>query len=161
MVDEIDDCKSETGKHPRNSAAGAEQVHYWEIREMDSTLLTKVINESIARGDCPTTWILAILIAIIKKPKPGDDPNSYRTVGLESCILKFVTLLMMRRFVAWADSRKLIPPSQNGFRKGFRTNNNASILRRAIEKVKSIGKTLWIASIDITNAFPSVDCSTL
>ncbi|KAE9389178.1 hypothetical protein BT96DRAFT_764988, partial [Gymnopus androsaceus JB14] len=87
--------------------------------------------------------------------------NDYRAVGLESCMLKFVTLLIMKRFVNWAKARKIIPPPQNGFRKGYRTNNNTFILRAAMEKAKFMGKTLWVASIDITNAFPSVDRSTL
>lgn len=76
-------------------------------------------------------------------------------------MLKFVTLLILRRVVKYADLHKLVPPSQNGFRKHFRTNNNAFILRCAIEKAKSMGKTLYVATIDLTNAFPSTDRSTL
>ncbi|KIK58518.1 hypothetical protein GYMLUDRAFT_126589, partial [Collybiopsis luxurians FD-317 M1] len=68
--------------------------------------------------------------------------NSYGTIVLESCLLKFVTLLIMRRIVKYADLRKIVPRSQNGFRKDFQTNNNAFILRCATEKAISLKKTL-------------------
>ncbi|KAE9398119.1 hypothetical protein BT96DRAFT_778833, partial [Gymnopus androsaceus JB14] len=129
-VEDIDDTKVEIQKHPSNSAAGIEEIHYKEIVKMDSVKLCHLIN-------------------------------FYRTICLESCMLKFVTLLIMRRVIKWADLRKLIPPSQNGFRKDYRTNNNAFILRCAIEKAKAMGKTLYVATVDITNAFPSTDRATL
>ncbi|KAE9397030.1 hypothetical protein BT96DRAFT_771259, partial [Gymnopus androsaceus JB14] len=132
-AEQVDLCKLELEKHPSNSAPGIEQVYYRQIIDMDSTLIAQLVNECVAHGD----------------------------LGLESCMLKFVTLLMMQRFVDWADARNIIPPSQNGFRKNYRTNNNAFILRSAIEKARAMGRTLWVASIDITNAFSSVDRSTL
>ncbi|KAE9403138.1 hypothetical protein BT96DRAFT_782054, partial [Gymnopus androsaceus JB14] len=54
----------------------------------------------------------------------------------------------------------VIPPSQNSFRKNHRTNINAFILRNAMQWEKSKKLTLWVASIDISNAFPLVDRST-
>ena len=160
-VEDIDDTKVEIQKHPSNSAAGIEEIHYKEIVKMDSVKLCHLINLCISTRACPTTWIVSILIGILKRYKPSDDPNSYRTICLESCMLEFVTLLIMRRVIKWADLRKLIPPSQNGFRKDYRTNNNAFILRCAIEKAKAMGKTLYVATVDITNAFPSTDHATL
>ena len=96
-----------------------------------------------------------------KHGKAHWDPASYRTIGLESILLKMLTLLIDRRIREWADAMDLIPDTQNGFREGARTNNNAFVLRAAIEKARSEGKTLYVAFVDLTNAFPSVDQPTL
>jgi len=76
-------------------------------------------------------------------------------------MLKFVTLLSLGHVVQWAEAQRIIPPSQNGFWKGYRTNNNAFVLWACIEKAKSMKKTLWVASVNISNAFPSVHRATL
>ena len=90
-----------------------------------------------------------------------DDPNNYRAVGLESCLLKLMTLLIHMQLVSWCEKYKILPPSQNGFRAGYRTNNNAFILRCAIDRARAEGKTLYVMFADISNAFPSTEQSTL
>ncbi|KAF8174436.1 hypothetical protein K438DRAFT_1450032, partial [Mycena galopus ATCC 62051] len=82
------------------------------------------------------------------------NPDSYRIIALESCFLKLLTLLIHKRTTDWANSRGLIPNYQNGFREGYRTNNNPFILR-------SDGRTLFVAAVDATNAFLSTDQPTL
>ncbi|KAF5367011.1 hypothetical protein D9758_003843 [Tetrapyrgos nigripes] len=62
----------------------------------------------------------------------------------------------------WAQSQKLILPSQNGFQKGCQTTNNIFILcLLAMEKAKSMGNTLWVAGVSLKDAFPSVHCATV
>ncbi|KZV87552.1 hypothetical protein EXIGLDRAFT_594643, partial [Exidia glandulosa HHB12029] len=82
---------------------------------------------------------------------------SYRTVGLESCLLKFFMMLLDARVREWAEARGLLPPTQNGFRAGRRTNNNVFILRCAAARARAHRKVLYLASVDISNAFPSVN----
>ncbi|EJD36321.1 hypothetical protein AURDEDRAFT_74356, partial [Auricularia subglabra TFB-10046 SS5] len=83
------------------------------------------------------------------------------TIGAESKALKTFTFLALLRIVRWTEARGILPPSQNGFRKGYRTTNNVFILRCLIDKARSLGKTLYVATIDITNAFPSTNRPTL
>jgi hypothetical protein len=71
--------------------------------------------------------------------------------------LKLICLLIHKRIYDWAEARGIIPPSQNGFREKYRTNNNAFVLRCMIERARSEGRTLWVAFLDITNAFPSIN----
>jgi hypothetical protein len=65
------------------------------------------------------------------------------------------------RLSAWCEKYNLLPPSQNGFRSGYRTNNNAFILRCAIDRARAEGKTLYVMFADISNAFSSTEQSTL
>ncbi len=156
-VNEIKEAKTEIHKHSPRSSKGLDDVGYRDIEKMDDELLTSLINDSIAAGECPDMWTHTILIAISKRGNLDPlDPKSYRAIGLECCLVKFVTLLIRRCLVAWAEQSSIIPPSQNEFRKNYRTNNNAFILRTAIEKTRAMGKSLYVASVDISNTFPHI-----
>jgi hypothetical protein len=101
------------------------------------------------------------LIWILKQLKLHDDPDSYRLIAIESCFLKGLTILVHWRIFDWAETRGLIPPYQNGFRPGYRTNNNPFILWCLKEWARAQGHILFVASVDFTNTFPSTDQPTL
>jgi hypothetical protein len=82
-------------------------------------------------------------------------------VGLESCVLKVLTLLIDRRLKEWAAVNDVLPDSQNGFRETFRTHDNSFIVCAAVESTRAMGKTLFVAFIDLENAFPSTDLPNL
>jgi hypothetical protein len=105
--------------------------------------------------------VLAIGLTSFSADKPDDDPASYRLIGLESCLLKFLTLLIDNRIREWCEDMLILPPSQNGFREDYRTNNNSQTLRCAIERAEAEGKTLFVAFVDLQNAFLSTDISVL
>jgi hypothetical protein len=151
-VDDIAWAKDHLETH-YNTAAGIDRVHYREIMSIENDVLCKLINECVDTNDAPLVWFTTIIAAIPKKDKPLSEADSYCTVGLESCFLKLVCLLIHKRIYSWAEERGIIPPSQNGFREGYRTNNNAFVLRCMIERAR----TLWVAFLDITNAFPSTN----
>ncbi|KAK0221114.1 hypothetical protein EDD85DRAFT_734483, partial [Armillaria nabsnona] len=44
---------------------------------------------------------------------------------------------------------------------GNRTHNNSFILRTAIDQAHAQGRILYVAFVDLENAFPSTDLSTL
>ncbi|KAK0239375.1 hypothetical protein EDD85DRAFT_730174, partial [Armillaria nabsnona] len=87
--------------------------------------------------------------------------DSYRVICLKSCLLKVLTMIIHQRMSTWAVDNKLIPEWQNGFRAGYRTLNNAFILRCAIDWAKAHHKPLYVALVDATNAFPSTNQDTL
>ncbi|KAJ7704821.1 hypothetical protein B0H17DRAFT_889187, partial [Mycena rosella] len=87
---------------------------------------------------------------------------SYRLIALESYFLKALTMLIHWRMIYdWAGARGLIPDWQNGFRPGYRTNNNPLILQCLRDWAKAHGHDLYIAAVDTSNAFPSMDQPTL
>ncbi|KAJ3515951.1 hypothetical protein NMY22_g14317 [Coprinellus aureogranulatus] len=143
------------------SAVGEDEVSYRDICRMDNTCLLNLLNRCIELGDIPRSWLRTRLVGLCKKGKSKDDPESYRTIALESCFLKLMTGLVKERLVEMADSQGLLPASQNGFREGYRTNNNVFVLRCAVEKADAEGKPLYAAFVDLTNAFPSTDQDTL
>ncbi|KAF5335681.1 hypothetical protein D9611_009573 [Ephemerocybe angulata] len=136
-------------------------LQHKEIFAMDNDCLLEVCNQCLETGEIPTSWLRTQLIGLCKKGKPRNDPRSYRTIGLESCMLKIMTMLINERLVEWAEGDNLIPPSQNGFRAGYRTNNNMFMLRCAVDKARALGRPLYVAFVDMTNTFPSMDQATL
>lgn len=119
------------------------------------------MNRCIDECDSPHVWLTSVVVAILKKNRSPADPDGHRAVVLECCLLNMLTLLIHRRLYSWAEGAGIIPPSQNGFREGYRTNNNAFILRCLIDRARAQGKTVFVAFVDISNTFPSTNQAAL
>lgn len=158
---EIQQALHHVRKHNMHSALGLDQVSYETILSIPTENLQHLFQECIDSQQIPSDWTIATLAAILKKGKAPQNPDSYRVIGLQSCFLKLLTLLIDRRFRAWDEAKKVVPPSQNGFRPRNRTSNNPFVLRCLVDKAKSLKKPLYVAFIDLTNAFPSTDHSAL
>ncbi|EJD43854.1 hypothetical protein AURDEDRAFT_66108, partial [Auricularia subglabra TFB-10046 SS5] len=126
--EDIADLKADLQDKPPDSASGWDEESYATMLKIPNEALADLFNRAL-----------------------------YRTIGLECVLLKMLTLLMDKRVREWASARNILPDSQNGFRPQFRTNNNAFILRCAADRAREQGETLFVCSVDLTNAFPSVD----
>ncbi|KAF7342021.1 RNA-directed DNA polymerase from mobile element jockey [Mycena venus] len=158
---DIEKMKRKLRSRSSKSARGIDQCSYKKIQSIPDEALLKLFNYCVKEGTGPQDWFTTILVGLLKLGKPGDDPDSYRLVGLECCLLKCLTLLIDMRIRAWAESRNILPDSQNGFREKYRTHNNSFILRCSIDRARAKGKPLYVAFLDLTNAFPSTDLPTL
>jgi ribonuclease HI/exonuclease III len=153
--------KDHIWKHSLVSASGEDAVLYAEIMDIPNDVLILLCNECIKTRDGPSVWFRTAIIGLLKKGKLASMPDSYRIIALESCILKALTLLIHKRITDWANSRGHIPDYQNGFREGYRTNNNPFILRCVKEWARAHGFSIYVAAVDATNAFPSTHYPTL
>jgi exonuclease III len=162
-LNDMEESKEHLHTHDGGKALGLDQVSYRQIIEMDNDELRNLANTCVfgEKQDSPSIWLLTAIIGILKAGKNPYDPKSWRTIGLESCFFKWMTLLLLLRVTKWADRKKIIPESQNAFRAGYRTSNNVFILRCMIERAKAEGKTLYVVAVDLTNAFPSTERNTL
>ncbi|OJT08564.1 RNA-directed DNA polymerase from mobile element jockey [Trametes pubescens] len=160
-VDDIAAVKARLAATGGGKAKGPDGVSYTRVLQIPNEELRILFQSCLDSLDSPQDWLSATLAAIQKKGKDPKDPAGYRNIGLESCLLKTLTLLINRRMREWSDTEGIVPPLQNGFRTGYRTENNVFTLRVAAEQAQSQGKTLWVAFVDLANAFPSVNQSTL
>ncbi|TFY78660.1 hypothetical protein EWM64_g5349, partial [Hericium alpestre] len=136
--DDIAAGKHHLRKHDADSAAGFDRSAYSDLLAIPNDVLRDLCQACIAKGDVPCEWLLTYIVAILKHGRPARNPESYRIIGLESCFLKFLTLL-------------------NGFRWGYRMNNNVFILCCAIDAARRQRCLLYTVFVDLTNAFPSTD----
>lgn len=145
---EVAKVKAHIRKQCLGAARGLDKISYRRILTIPNDLLCELFQKCIDTCDAPSTWLTALLVGVAKKgsidgvPRDLNDPTNYRTIGLESCLVKTLTLLIDRRLREWSDTAGRIPDSQNGFRSKHRTNNNAFVLRTAIEKARSERSTL-------------------
>lgn len=160
-VRDIGGVKERIRANGLHKACGPDGIGYRELLRIDDEDLRMLFQHCVDDLDAPQRCLVSYLAAMGKKGKDLSDPNNYRTIGLESALVKFLTFLIDRRLREWEESRNILPPSQNGFRKGHRTNNNAFVLRTAIDEARSKDRTLYVLFVDLTNAFPSVNQPTL
>ncbi|KAJ6496389.1 hypothetical protein C8R45DRAFT_823377, partial [Mycena sanguinolenta] len=131
--DDMGRLKAHIRTHSLDSTPGEDCASYVDLLEIPNEDLAYLANQCVEKGDGPTIC----------------------------CFLKAMTILIHWRIADWAKARSLIPPCQNGFRPGYRTNNNPFILRCAKEWARAHGYTLYVAAVDATNTFPSTDQPTL
>jgi len=139
------------------SAEGIDTHTYTTVLKIPNFLLARLFTHLLQNRVIPNSWLVSILAAVPKAKGPYTDPENFRIISLECCLLKMMTLLLDRRIRDFAERNGSIPPTQNGFRPGYRTENNPFILRTAIEVAQAQGKTLFVAFVDLRNAFPSVN----
>ena len=161
LDDEVERAKKHLLKHSASSAKGLDNIGYRDLVDIPTNDLCGLLNKCLSDIEAPSLWLSTVLIGIPKRGKPSGEPDNYRTIGLESCFLKLMTLLIHNRLMNWCETNNLLPESQNGFRQGFRTNNNTFILRCAIDRARATGISLYVVFADLSNAFPSTEQSTL
>jgi len=155
-LQEVDSAKEKITRK-FSTAPCDDQVSYEMIVNIPSADLCDFMNERFNSPFIPLDWTKSTVVGIPKTGSNSSDPASQRMIILESCLLKFLTLLLNNRVLEWADHANLLPASQNGFRPGHRANDNVFIFKTAVEKAKRLGKPVFAAFIDLTNAFPLVD----
>jgi hypothetical protein len=114
----------------RISAQGVDRLSYHAIIAIDSEQLCRLFNACIEHQDVPNMWLSSILVALLKPQKSPSDPESYRIIAIECCLLKMITALLIDEHLKeWMEVSRILPDSQNGFRETYRTNNNSMVLR--------------------------------
>ncbi|KAF9065649.1 hypothetical protein BDP27DRAFT_1151169, partial [Rhodocollybia butyracea] len=127
--DDIELAKAHLLLSDPTHSSGVDGATYSWLLDLDNDILSELLNACIDSGGVPTAC----------------------------CILKFLTLIIHMKLSEAAESAGIIPPSQNGFRENHRTNNNVFVLRTVIEETRSNDETLFVAFVDISNAFPSTN----
>jgi hypothetical protein len=140
---------------------GVDGFSYEDCLAIPNEKLLEFFLYCVKNQDMPRLWLTALLIGILKKDKDATDPSSYRLIALECCMLKMLTLIIDRRIREGAADIGAIPSTQNGFQDGLRTNDNVFVLLCLIDKAQSENKPLYVAYLDLKNAFPGTDRSTL
>uniref|UniRef100_A0A914WJ01 Reverse transcriptase domain-containing protein n=1 Tax=Plectus sambesii TaxID=2011161 RepID=A0A914WJ01_9BILA len=102
----------------------------------------------------PPTLIAARTIPLHKE---GDmmDIGNYRPISLFSVLYKLLTKVITWRIEAAVESR--LPPSQDGFRKGYSTLNHLHAVNMAVEKCREYNLSLSILFVNCQKAFDTIE----
>jgi hypothetical protein len=86
--------KDHLRKNSLDRSPGEDQTSYPDLLQIPNDDLAYLVNEYVARNDAPTSWFITALIGILKRLKPHEDPSSYILIGLGSCFLKGLMMLI-------------------------------------------------------------------
>lgn len=119
--------------------------------------LTNLFNQVLSSGSVPDIWASVKTVVIFKKKGDIHDPANYRNIALFNCITKIYTQILAVRLKCWAESNKIIPDFQSGFREERCCTDNLFSLSAAIQTVINKKSRYVIAIfVDFEKAFDSV-----
>ncbi|KAK0217538.1 hypothetical protein EDD85DRAFT_894345, partial [Armillaria nabsnona] len=139
LAADVDRGKEHFEVNGANAAAGVDSISQKDVLAIPTEELVRLFNYCLQSNEIPHAWLLR----------------------LQSCLMKLLTLIIEYRVTEWMDNANILPRSQNGFRRGNRTHNNSFILRTTIDRAHADGHVLYVAFVDLENAFPSTDLSVL
>jgi len=153
-VDDVERAKAHVKSSGMGTSTGFDNILYDKILELEGVPLCFLLRECVRLRDAPSLCLQSLLAGILKKNGDPFDARSYRAVALESCLLKFLTLIIHLKLSRVIEDAGILPDSQNGFLAGFQTNDNMFILRTCIERAFADSRNLHVAFVDVSDAFP-------
>ena len=143
-----------------NKVPGPDGIPAECYRGEDSTAaaIVLVFNAILSSGRYPDAWRTALLVPLLKNwrldPK---QPTHYRPISLQVTLAKIFAAILERRLVSFLEAVDGICPSQFGFIRGRQGTDAVFILTTLIEKAKADREDLYVAFIDFSKAYDSVD----
>ena len=125
-------------------------------------IITNLVNLSLAEGVFPSSFKLAHVRPLLKKPSlPADDLNNYRPISNLNFISKILEKIVALRVQSHLSSNSLHLPFQSAYR-SFRSTETALLkvhndLCAAMER----GQVTSLILLDLSAAFDTVDHSIL
>jgi len=118
--------------------------------------LTEFIQYVWNTGNVPETWKNSNIVTIYKNKGERSECGNSRGISLLSHGGKILTKIMLKRLMAHI-SEKILPETQCGFRPGRGTVDMLFLARQLQEKCREQNKPLYIAFVDLTKAFDTVN----
>ena len=142
-----------------NKSAGPDGIPA-EVFKHGGYLLTRrlhlLIHNIWEHGTLPQDWKDANIVVIYKQKGDRAVCGNSRGISLLSTAGKVLAKIMLRRLVEHI-SESVLPESQCGFRKTRSTTDMIFVLRQLMEKSREHHKDLYIAFIDLSKAFDTIN----
>lgn len=117
-------------------------------------MVVQMANAALREGKFPSQGKGGRIVNIFKDGDRSDRGN-YRGITLLSVIGKLITRAIANRIQAQAEHRGWLADNQGGFRPGRRTEDNALVLLRALEKRREEGDC-YVFFLDVKKAYDTV-----
>ena len=121
--------------------------------------LYRLLLQCWKEGTIPQDMRDAKIVTLYKNKGDRSDCNNYRGISLLSIVGKAFARVVLNRLQTLAD--RVYPESQCGFRAKRSTIDMVFSIRQLQEKCREQRRPLYLAFIDVTNAFDLVSRSDL
>lgn len=105
----------------------------------------------LTQGIVPSCFSLGMVIPILKKGKPAEQPSSYRPVTISSVFCKLFEIVLFDEIYDKCE----MPPHQFGFRKGLGCTHVLYLLANILLDAHLSRETLILGQYDVRRAFDS------
>ena len=112
-------------------------------------------------GYCPTYWMTALGLALLKPDKPREVAKSYRIISVQPITFKWMELVVFRPWLDFVHEKKLLPAAQHGSAKGKSTITNLVDMISMITKAYEAKIPVAFIAIDQTAAFDRLSFRTI
>lgn len=145
-----------------NSAPGPDRItyHMWRKVDPEGKLLSQLFNLCLRFKKVPPSWKISSTIFIPKVAKPERD-DEWRPIALGKTIAKIYAGLLATRLQSWTSAYEQLSPAQKGFTPHDGVFEHNFVLQTSIHKAKASKKNLYVAWLDVSNAFGSIPHSLL
>lgn len=115
-----------------------------------------IILEIWERETVPSSWKNSNIVTIYKNKGEKSNCGNSRGISLLSHAGKVLTKIMLKRLVTHV-SERLLPETQNGFRSERGTVDMMFAARQLQEKCREQNRDLYVAFVDLSKAFDTVN----
>ena len=155
----LDEVRYHVYRCKNNKSPGIDNIPY-EVLKCDEVilLLFKLFGFCFKNNIVPSDWSKAIICPIPKgSSKNPYSPLSYRGISLLPCISKIYTSILNSRITFYLEDENLLVDEQNGFRDSRSCEDHVFSLATIIQNRLYSNKDTFIAFVDFSKAFDSVD----
>ena len=143
----------------KNSTPGHDNISNKMLKGLSAPYrddVLSVFNYSLCLGAVPGVWKYGHVILILKPGKPAKEMSSYRPITLLPCLGKLLERILKARFEHYLENKKLLSPSQYGFRPGRSTDQVVLKLANQVQHAVNSSKFCVVIYIDLKGAFDGV-----
>ena len=114
-----------------------------------------IFNRCLRDSQAPSSWKSATTVLFHKKGDPT-DPTNFRPITLQSCLYKLLMVILSDSITRWALDNNLVRNSQKSARPGEGCFEHTFSLSSAVKDARCNQKNIYIAWLDLRNAFGSI-----
>jgi hypothetical protein len=120
------------------------------------SVVTRLFNKVFLGNDFPRQWNKSIVSLLYKGKGGTGEPSSYRGIALSHHLLKIYESILTDRLVRWINAHSPYTVYQSAYRKNRGVDEQIFILTCIKDDCLRNKKKLYICTIDLKRAFPSI-----
>ncbi|XP_075535066.1 uncharacterized protein LOC142570580 [Dermacentor variabilis] len=140
----------------RRSAPGADGITCQMLRnlaEPQRVRLLEQFNSSWSTGVLPESWLMAVVVPLLKRRKPATSLSSYRPVSLTSAACKLTEKMAPSRLERIAAQLKYFAEQQSGFRQKRSMADSIADVMDTLEDARGSGDVAMLLLLDVQSVF--------